>query len=352
MNTISNQQKSLEELEKIYSKRKPIRREVDPTFDRLHISADELKATTSAAKKDDFEIIEGSDSDSSDHSTEDNYQEKKKNFVLDSDDQSENAIKPIISANFARSSGDIPKLKKIWITVAVVMLSLGAVYQCFEIAVLNTITKEQSVSLKSSMMGFLAEEFSQKEMLLFMNVHLNILLSIVGLVVMIYSAVTLLLNDNNIVILGFKLTGKKVAKRSFRYLTYGYVLGLLIHSAFYWLSSRPKTVRMVLMTSGYLLLRGGSYYLCMMCFRKAIDYKHFEPVAFKNRELKSLTRDIDQLNVDDEWKNFHMDLENKNEGVNSQESPERHVKLSFDFDFKDWKQQDTESEINKQEKEN
>lgn len=344
MNASSNTKKSLEELEKIYSKKKQFRREQDSNFDRLNIAADELNSFNFASKPNNSEHSDEIESDSSsDHSTEEESKDTSI-IVVHGANGSTTKTKPIISENFARSAVDIKKLKKYWANVAFIVLFSSAIYQCAEIFILNAIAKGVPAQ-NNSLTKFFANELS--DMFLFMNVHLNMLMSIVGFIIIVYSAVVLRINNSEQLVAGLRVTPKKLAKKGFTYFFYAYLSGVLIHSLTYWMQKNPKTLRTIAVRYGYLALRGCMYYFCMICFKNAIGLKNIEPVKFKSKEMKGLTAEPEQVNFDEEWNEFYTNEQN----IGSNSNQEKKEKVSFDFDFTDWKPVDTDSGLKEPEAE-
>ena len=192
--------KSLEELEKIYSKKKPVISRPDMTYDRLQILEEEFNKPSSSLIPEfpyNDDVIEESTGFELMTLYKDDLPQKfhqTKDIIIETQSFLATRSENLINTKYESPFKTVKKFLSLWIFLSILSAVVIITYFIINIWVTAIILKNNSSSLQT-VENKLVDYYSKRENMIFGDYYANLFINLAGLILIFYSSITLIIEN-------------------------------------------------------------------------------------------------------------------------------------------------------------
>lgn len=187
-----------------------------------------------------------------------------------------------ISKSYARAYKKNKRYKLYWKIFTILSSLAIAGYLMVEAYALTCVIQEKSPESQSnSTVQYLMKGFLRLENLLFVNLYMNLIVYVLGLIIILYSVIILLIESDQ-PWKWFKGGPKKVARWGYVLFVILYTIGGIVQTGFVLSHLKDPTIQTGGSYYAYMIIRGIVFYANMACFRKIEKFKLVQTEVFKD----------------------------------------------------------------------
>lgn len=256
------------------------------------------------------------------------------NSIISTNNTVGQKLHPSISRVHSKTYRTSRRYKAYWKIFTVITSLILAGYLGVEVYSLNALAQGKSVEDESNpTVKHLMEGFSQLENLLFVNLYLNLIAYLIGMIIVLYSVILVLI-ENDQPWKWLKGRHRKIARWGYLLFMICYVIGGLIQMGFVLANRQDKTIKGGLNFFVYTIIRGIVFYFNMCCFRKIEKFKFVQTEVFKDAiGLNNIKMIENPENLEQNWKQLYDNFQDEDtenpQPDESQEETEIHPQIQL-----------------------